>query len=183
MDSLLRSGFPAFAGMAWRSASFLSFRQRSPRRGIWGGLPGIPNPLVHYVGLADSFKSPSSNCLHITAQATRRASRPAGESREGAALFGGGLGVPPQPLSDPLPAREAGGPPEWGRAHSPVTHGEALEPFSRATGVSSSVPSDDARGFPEVGLAHPEILKSPSEGRLKNLRPLPSQLSQRRQRS
>ena len=41
-----------------------------------------------------------------------------GESREGAALFGGGLGVPPQPLSAPLPAREAGGPPERGRAHS-----------------------------------------------------------------
>ena len=34
-------------------------------------------------------------------------SHPAGESREGAALFGGGLGVTPQPPSAPLPAREA----------------------------------------------------------------------------
>ena len=35
--------------------------------------------------------------LHIVAEATRRASRSAGESREGAALFGGGLGDPPNP--------------------------------------------------------------------------------------
>ena len=41
-------------------ATVLSFRHRSPRRGIWGG-----------------------------------ASCPAGKSREGGALFGGGLGEPP----------------------------------------------------------------------------------------
>ena len=34
-------------------------------------------------------------------------SLPAGESREGPALFGGGTGGTPQPLSAPLPAREA----------------------------------------------------------------------------
>ena len=36
---------------------------------------------------------------HIVAEAARRASWPAGESREGAALFGGGLGEPPNPYS------------------------------------------------------------------------------------
>ena len=46
--------------------------------------------------------------LHIVAEATRRASRPAGESREGAALFGGGLGEPPNlyPLRFP-PGKQA----------------------------------------------------------------------------
>ena len=38
-----------------------------------------------------------------------RTRHPAGESREGTALFGGGLGVTPQPLLAPLPAREASG--------------------------------------------------------------------------
>ena len=193
----------------------------------------------------------------------RRTSRPAGESREGAALFGsasrqGGRPVPQQRIRDrrpyemrlqalrresperaepslvgawgypPTPIRSAsrqGGKPVpqqrirdrrpyemrlqavrresperaepslvgvWGYPPTPIRSAsrqgsgrtlqslidEALEPFSQATGVSSSVPSDDARGFPEVGLAHPEILRSPSEGRPKNLRPLPSQRSQ-----
>ena len=40
--------------------------------------------------------------LHIAARTRQRLPAPAGESREGAALFGGGLGVPP-----PTPVRSA----------------------------------------------------------------------------
>ena len=39
----------------------------------------------------------------------RTGSHAARESREGGALFGGGLGVPPQPLSAPHPVKEADG--------------------------------------------------------------------------
>ena len=56
-------------------------------------------------------------------------SHPAGESREGVALFGWGFG-PPQLLSAPLPAREVGGRLERGRAHSraPVRNGNWSRP-------------------------------------------------------
>ena len=76
------------------------------------GAPTNTGPQLHvdHAEMGDEAADP----LHIAARATRRDSRPAGESREGAALFGGGLGVPPQPLSAPLPAREAGGPPDRG---------------------------------------------------------------------
>ena len=52
--------------------------------------------------------------FRIGAQATRELPDRAGESREGAALFGGAWGYSPQPPSAPLPDREADGPPDVG---------------------------------------------------------------------
>ena len=60
------------------------------------------------------MNSPSSNCSLIP---------PAGESREGGSPLWWGLGGTPQPLSAPLPAREAGGCPERQQAHPDVESG------------------------------------------------------------
>ena len=72
-------------------------------------------------------------------------SDPAGESREGTALFGGGLGGTPKPLSAPLPVREAGRPPEWGGSHSHINRGHP-EPLIPSLSRDSARPPRRAGG-------------------------------------
>ena len=55
-------------------------------------------------------RQPVSGAAAYRSRSNAKASRPAGESREGVALFGGGLGGNPPTPSAPLPAGEAGGP-------------------------------------------------------------------------
>ena len=86
----------------------------------------------------------------IAAQATRRACRPAGESREGAALFGGGLGEPPNsyPLLFP-PGKRAdllsgdGRPYEYGTGRLASRHYESrsgLNSYSHMLGPPHEPP-------------------------------------------
>ena len=96
-------------------------RERSP---LWRGLGGTPPPSAplparEFGGfrresperaqpsLVGDWGTPPTSIRSASRQGIRRV--PAGESREGGALVGGGLGVPPQPLSAQLPAREFGG--------------------------------------------------------------------------
>ena len=65
----------------------------------------------------------ASGALYATARVNWPPPFRAGESREGAALFGGGVGGTPQPLSAPLPAREVVGRPEPGPAHPDAESG------------------------------------------------------------
>ena len=101
-----------------------------------------------------------------TAAARHRRSderHPARESREGGALFGGGLGVPPpQPLSAPLPAKEVGRRPERGRAHSrgPLRNGN----WSRPQGDAPAPAESPEKVQPRRGL----------RGTPPNPRPLPA---------
>ena len=68
-----------------------------------------------------------------------RARGPAGESREGVALFGGGLGEPPTPPA-PLPTREAGGLPERRRAHPDADSERPYESGNPGRGEEAKFP-------------------------------------------
>ena len=82
---------------------------RTPTRSRGAPTNTEPELLVDLAEMGGETADPPR--FQIGARATRKTSRPAGVSREGAALFGGGLGEPPNPISAPLPAREVGGPP------------------------------------------------------------------------
>ena len=107
----------------------LPARRESPERAQPSlvGLGGTPNPypLRFPPGKrADLRRWGRAHSRAPLRDGTKRA--PAGESREGGALFGGGLGHPPTPLSAPLPAREAGGPPEAGSGAQPYSPSPAI---------------------------------------------------------
>ena len=115
----LGNGCPATSkkpSTTWRTPNPGLNDKDSVRIADYGTLHRIANPGVRGCDPPARSRSQrrafSSNCSlirqkmggeaadppHIAAQAMRRASRPAGESREGAALFGGGLGEPPTPI-------------------------------------------------------------------------------------
>ena len=89
-----------------------ALRRESPERAhpslvTHGGTPQpVPAPLsAREVG---EFRSRAPGVRAVRPYELGAGGGPVGESREGAALFGGGMGVPPQPLPAPLLAREVG---------------------------------------------------------------------------
>ena len=112
-------------------------RGRSP---LWWGLVGTPNPF------RSASRQGSGRASEVSAKLRRcctsrpkrsESSHPAGESREGAALFGGGLGDPPNPFRS---ASRQGSGRTPTRSRGRTTRGEwtpETGPFGRA-GVTTS---------------------------------------------
>ena len=114
--------------MGRRTAELPSGRE-SPERaqlslaGAWGyppPPPPVPLP-VRGVGGRRKRTRARGHAPHEMGRRTAELPSGAGESREGAALFGGGLGIPPNPTG-PLPVRGVSGRREGARAQAIRPH-------------------------------------------------------------
>ena len=105
-----RNGRTAMRPYGRRTGSHAARESREGGALFGGGLGVPPNPYPLRIPSRKRTGPQGSGRPHSPAPLRNgTGGGPAGESGEGAALFGGGLGVPPQPTSVQLPAREADG--------------------------------------------------------------------------